>query len=56
LLAERALKSKELNSRNSCERQGAGLAEVIPLLPDELAVGLVCAVVGYLLFAVFEVF
>ncbi len=35
--------------------QGAGLAEVMPLLLGELAVGLVYCLLGYLLFAVFEV-
>ena len=35
--------------------QGASLAEVTPLLLGELAVGLVYALLGYLLFAVFEV-
>lgn len=35
--------------------QGASLAEVLPLLLVELAVGLTYAVLGYLLFAVFEV-
>ena len=35
--------------------QGASLAEVMPLLLGELAVGLVYALLGYLLFAVFEV-
>jgi ABC-2 type transport system permease protein len=34
---------------------GAGLAEVIPLLLGELAIGLVYSLLGYLLFAVFEV-
>jgi ABC-2 type transport system permease protein len=35
--------------------QGASLPEVMPLLLGELAVGLVYALLGYLLFAVFEV-
>jgi ABC-2 type transport system permease protein len=35
--------------------QGASLAEVMPLLLGELAVGVVYALLGYLLFAVFEV-
>ena len=35
--------------------QGASLAEVLPLLLGELAVGLVYSLLGYLLFAVFEV-
>jgi ABC-2 type transport system permease protein len=35
--------------------QGASLAEVMPLLLGELAIGLVYALLGYLLFAVFEV-
>ena len=35
--------------------QGASLTEVLPLLLGELAVGLVYALLGYLLFAVFEV-
>src|SRR5215213_9046967 len=35
--------------------QGASLVEVMPLLLGELAVGLVYALLGYLLFAVFEV-
>jgi hypothetical protein len=35
--------------------QGAGFAEVMPLLLGELAVGLVYALLGYLLFAIFEV-
>lgn len=35
--------------------QGAGLADVTPLLLGELAIGLVYALLGYLLFAVFEV-
>ena len=55
MLAETAITSKELNVRNSCERQDAGLAEVIPLLLAELAVGLVYVVLSYLLFGVFEV-
>jgi ABC-2 type transport system permease protein len=35
--------------------QGANLTEVIPLLLGELIVGLVDALLGYLLFAAFEV-
>ena len=35
--------------------QGASLAEVMPLLLGELAVGLVYSLLGYLLFAVFEI-
>src|SRR5215212_5600380 len=35
--------------------QGASVAEVMPLLMGELAVGVVYALLGYLLFAVFEV-
>lgn len=35
--------------------QGASLAEVMPLLLGELAVGLVYSLLGYFLFAIFEV-
>ncbi len=35
--------------------QGASIAEVLPLLLGELAVGIVYSLLGYLLFAVFEV-
>ena len=35
--------------------QGTGLADVMPQLLGELAVGLVDALLGYLLFAIFEV-